>query len=169
VDVLANAFRGLAGVKTFRAKLVMSGLPKVGTQEMNLDVVLPDRFHVTSQQLEMILVGKTVYMKVANKWQKVATTQFDLSLADPGKLEKDLQSATGTKVMGTDDLNGTPAFVYQFTTSVKGPPAQTHTYKVWIGAKDGLPRQMEVDVNTGAKTTISFFDYNTPITINAPI
>lgn len=149
--------------------MTTTGLP-TGTQETNLEVVLPDRFRMTSKQMELIMIGKTVYVKVGNQWQKVAMPKgIDLSLADPKKFEENLGVTTDVKLVGTELLDGTPTFVYQYTTTIKGPPAQKFTSKVWIGVSDNLPRKLESEPKAGQKTTVIYYDYNANITINPPI
>src|SRR5512138_58147 len=88
VPGLLTAFKGLGGVKTFRAKISTTGLPG-GTQDSDLEVVLPDRFHMTTSKLEMILIGKTMYIKTGAKWQKLSQN-IDLSAVDAKKLEAEL-------------------------------------------------------------------------------
>ncbi len=170
LDVLTKAFRGLSGVKTYRAKVVTTGLPKGATQESTFEVVLPDRFHLTSAGMEVILIGKTAYVKLGTKWQKAALPKgIDMSIADPKALEASLGISTNIKLVGTDDLEGKPTFVYQYTTTIKGPPAQTFASKMWVDAASGLPAKSESELKTGQKTTTTFYDYNATITINPPL
>ena len=164
---LLTAFKGFSSVKAFRAKTSTTGLPG-GTQESNLEIVLPDRFHMTTSKLEMILIGKTMYIKTGTKWQKL-TQNIDLSAVDPKKLEAELGVSKDVKLVGTDILDGTPTFVYQYTTTIKGPPARTTTSKVWVGMADNLPRKRETEPKAGQKTTTTYYDYNANITINAPM
>jgi hypothetical protein len=140
-----------------------------GAVEMNMDVVMPDKFHMTTTAMEIIVIGKTFYMKVANKWQKVATLGVDLSLADPKKFEANLATTTDIKFAGAEILNGTPTLVYTYTSNVKGPPAQKIPSKMWVGALDNLPRKFEMTPKAGQTTTITYTDYNANITISAPL
>lgn len=167
VQGLLTAFKGLGGVKSFRAKISTTGLPG-GTQDSDLEMVLPDRFHMTTSKLEMILIGKTMYIKTGTKWQKL-TQNIDLSAVDAKKLEAELGISKDVKLVGTDVIDGTPTFVYQYTTTIKGPPARTTTSKVWVGMADNLPRKRETEPKAGQKTTTTYYDYNANITINAPM
>ena len=169
VDALTKIFKGWASVKSFRAKMTLTG-PPTGTTEMNLQVVTPDRFHLTSQQMEIILIGTTVYLKLGNTWQKVPLPQgIDLSLANPKTFESQIGASSDVKLVGTEVLNGTPTIVYQYTADIKGPPAQKITSKVWVGATDNLPRKIESSPSANQKTVIVFTDYNANITVNPPI
>lgn len=173
LDVLTKAFKGMGSVKAFRAQITTTttAVKTGGTSPVTIEVVLPDRYHWISKQTELIMIGKTVYVKVGTKWQRAATLPLgiDLSSADPKKLESNLGVSKDIKLVGTDDVDGTPTIVYQYTTTLKGPPAQTFTTKLWVGAVDGLPRKREFELKSGQKTTILYTDYNGSIAINAPI
>jgi outer membrane lipoprotein-sorting protein len=120
--------------------------------------------------MEMILIGSTAYLKLGDKWQKAALPKgIDLSLADPKKLETEMGTTTDIKFVGSEVLDGTPTWVYQYTTNIKGPPALKMSSKSWIGIADNLPRKTEQESKPGQKTTVTFYDYNANITINAPI
>ena len=71
--------------------------------------------------------------------------------------------------VGSEVLDGTPTWVYQYTTNIKGPPALKMSSKSWIGIADNLPRKTEQESKPGQKTTVTYYDYNANITINAPI
>ena len=50
------------------------------------------------------------------------------------------------------------------------PPApQVYVSKLWVAVPDGLPRKLEsADPSSALKTTVVYYDFNAPITINAP-
>jgi outer membrane lipoprotein-sorting protein len=169
LDALTRIFHDWASVKTFHAKIVVT--PKTGAStETDLDVVMPDRFHVKTPQLEAIVIGPTYYVKVANQWQKIALPQgIDLNFADVKKLEAELGASTDVKLIGPDMLNGTPTLVYQYTATITTPTPLTMTSKVWVAVSDQLPRKMESVDTDGAMVTVTYSNYNAPITIEPPI
>lgn len=168
-DSLSKLFKGWATIKSFRATSTTTGLP-TGTQVTNIEVVMPDRFHLTTKDVEMYLIGKNFYMKVANKWQKLALPQgFDLSMADLSRYASTLVTTTNVKFVGADVVDGTPIFVYSYTSTYKGPPPLSMNQKVWVGVLDNLPRKMESSPKAGQLTTTTYSDYNSAITINAPM
>jgi outer membrane lipoprotein-sorting protein len=169
LDAIKGAFRGFGGAKSFRAKMTSTS-GAAANQEMILEVVMPNRFHMTSNQFEAYMIASTFFMKVGNQWQKIAMPKaFDLSMVDAKKLEADLGASTETKLIGAELLDGTPTTVYQYTTTIKTPTPTTNTSKVWIGVADGLPRKMESMPKTGGKTVITYYDYNVNIVIEPPI
>ncbi len=169
LDALTRIFRGWAGVKTFRAKIVVT--PKTGAStETDLEVVMPDRFHVKTPQLEAIVIGQTYYVKLVNQWQKIALPQgIDLNFADIKKLEAELGASTDVKLIGPEVLDGTPTLVYQYTATITTPALLTTTSKVWVAVSDQLPRRMESVAQNGTTTTVTYSDYNANITIEPPI
>lgn len=169
LEALTRIFRGWAGVKTFRAKIVV--LPKTGASTVtDLEVVMPDNFHIRTPQLEAIAIGQTYYVKLGNQWQKIALPQgIDLNFADIKKLEAELGASTDVKLIGPEVLDGTPTLVYQYTTTITTPTPLTMTSKVWVAVSDQLPRKMESVAKSGTTTTVTYYDYNANITIESPI
>lgn len=169
LEALRKAFGGWVGTKTFRAKMVQTK-GTTTTLDGTMEVVLPDRFHMVAKQIDVIAIGKTFYVKIGTKWQKVALAQgFDFSFADAKKLQEELGVATEIKSIGADVLDGAPMVVYEYKTTIKGPPALTSTSKVWVAVSDSLPRKIENTSSTGVKTIMTFYDFNANIAINAPI
>ena len=169
LDALKGVFHSLAGVKSFRMKMTTTG-GTAANSDMTLEVVMPDRFHMVGKSFEAYVIAGTFYMKMGAQWQKIAMPKtFDLSSADPKKLEAELGATTETKLIGAEVLDGTPTTVYQYTTTIKTPTPTTVTAKVWIGVADGLPRKMESTTKTGVKTVATYYDYNTNIVIEPPI
>ena len=182
-DDLAKAFRGWGSVKSFRARITTTGLPGGQSQETTIEVQMPDRFHSTTPRAEMIKVGGDIYFKLPTGWQKIAQN-VDIDFADPKKFEADIGASTESRLIGPDVFEGTPCLVYEYTTRFtgQGGPAagavdkaagkvsDTYTAKVWIAVADNLPRKVESgDPSSTARSTIVYYDFNAPITINPPV
>src|SRR5262249_26808400 len=147
-------------VKSYRAHMT-SGSGSSGTVDVDLEVVTPDRFHMKTGQLEMIIIGNTTYVKMGTTWQKMTLTQtIDLSLADAHKFEAQVGTSPDVKLLGPEVLDGTPTLVYQMGQT----SGSSQTVKMWVGVADGLPRKVSTP-----GTIITFSDYNSNITINPPI
>lgn len=165
---LSNAFRAWGAVKSLRAKMTTTG-GTTGTQEMTMEMVMPNKFHMTSRdaagkELEMYLIGTTFYMKVGTKWQKMTMPAgMNLDFANPQKVAASMGLQKDVKFVGAEVLDGVPTLIYQYTST------QKYVTKVWIGALDSLPRKSESEPKAGPKTTVIFYDYNANITIAAPI
>jgi hypothetical protein len=165
---LSNAFRAWGAVKSLRAKMTSTG-GTGGTQDMTLELVMPNKFHITGKDasgkdFEMYLIGTTFYMKVGTKWQKMTMPAgMNLDFANPTKVAASMGLQKDVKFVGAEVLDGVPTLIYQYTSTQKAPT------KVWIGALDSLPRKSESEPKAGQKTTVIFYDYNANITIAAPI
>jgi hypothetical protein len=94
---------------------------------------------------------------------------------DPKRYENDFRgSVSNVSLVGPEVVDGTPTLVYQYDVAAPTAPAGAKTgpmhAKVWVGVADRLPRKLEVSGGpSGATTTITYYDYNAPITIEAPI
>ena len=164
---LAAVIENFAKVKSFRAKLTMEspGQPK---QEATIEVVLPDKFHMTFSggggvpAVEMISIGNDAYIKAGPTWLKQTGAGggalFDLS--DISGTMDELGDAAGAKKGGTETVEGKRCQVYTYTSG-------SDTTEVCVSS-DNLPLRV-VTTSGSEKTTIVFTDYNANITIKAPI
>jgi hypothetical protein len=174
-ELLSKSYAAMGTVKSFRARMLTTGLAGGAERELKIDVVMPDRFHMTGERTEMILVGSTAWMKLGSQWQKIASG-LDIDFADPKKMGDKLGGSTEVKLVGPDLLDGPPTLVYQYTWTAPAPagaaagtPARPESYssKVWIAVADDLPRKLEGEAS-GMKTTVTYYDYNAPITVTPP-
>ncbi len=168
---LLDIFKGWSSAKSFRAKMTTTG-GAAGAQDMTLEVVMPDRFHVTmAQTMEAIIIGKDIYLRLGDRWQKTVTPQgLDLTIVDPKRYATQLTGTTAVKDVTVEMLDGIETRVYQYTTTVNLPRmTQNVNCKVWVGVADNLPRKVENSGDDGSKSTIVFTDYNADITIKPPM
>ncbi len=140
-----------------------------GTQLTTLEMVMPDKIHMVGKDaagkdFEMYQIGKTFYVKVGTKWQKVTMPAgINLDLTNPQKVAAAMGLQKNVKFVGAEVLDGVPTLIYQYTST------QKVATKVWVGVLDSLPRKSESEPKPGQKTTVIFSDYNANITITAPI
>ena len=109
---LVKACRALAAAKTFRALMTATG--EGGEKvETRTEAALPDRFHVSNADYELVIIGSEVYRKLhGGDWQTSPTGLAVTSLTDPKRLEEYLKTARVTLV-GTETLDGSQVRVYQ--------------------------------------------------------
>lgn len=156
LDALTKAFQGWGNVKSFRARISTGAAP-----EMTMEIITPDKIHMTGTGFEMIMIGNTSYVKAGPTWQKMNLPQsIDVNMFNPKTYQTQLQSLPDAKIIGPEVLpDGTATIAYQF-----GPTTQATT-KVWVGVADGFPHKIE-----SAGATIQFYDFNASnISITAPI
>lgn len=164
-DALLKSVTSWGSVKTFRVRMALSGGVPAAAQNMTMEMVMPDRIHMTSAQFEMILIGNTSYVKIGPTWQKMSLPQsVDVNQFNPKTWQTTFQGLTAAdiKLLGPDTVEGVPTIVYQFGSTGQGTAGAAT--KVWVGVADGFPHKIE---SGGA--TMTFYDFNANITINPPI
>jgi hypothetical protein len=118
---------------------------KGGTVESNIeaDVVPPDFHQVVSAMgnvvAEQYIVGGTIYNKVGGAWSQTAGGGTALSMI--GSFTQSFSDSlvyTNGMVNGIEDVNGSPAIVYSYSTTLKGLDASAQ-YKLWVDQSTGLP------------------------------
>jgi hypothetical protein len=171
---LAAAFRNLAAVKTYRARMV-SDRKQEGVFQTSVTAVLPDRFYLVNPDIEVKVIRDEAFMKLPNgRWQKLPQPSDATNLIDPARLERYVSSATKVELVGSEDMNG-PSQIYEASfdrsPASRIPHSQPEPYvaRVWIGQSDGLPRKFEgAELVSQVKTEIFYYDYNASITIKPP-
>lgn len=144
---------------------------------MAIDYQAPDRFHMTyrqpggQMQNETIIIGRDMYMKAGQNWQKM-----------PGALgktvpqireffdEKGLESLRDVNYIGEETVDGERAYVYSYRNEAKKEEAPyPFTSKIWVRASDGLPARIQVDYEGGQLKTMSIvYDYEKKVSIEPP-
>jgi hypothetical protein len=171
---LKKACRALASTRTFRTLMTATG--DGGQQiETRTDAALPDRFHVSNADYELVIIGSEVYRKLpGGSWQPSPTGLAVTSLTDPKKLEEYLATSR-VMLVGTEQLAGSEARVY--LAAAPRSPARKSVHddpdpflmKIWVGSSDGLPRRLEGTVlSTKTKTSVVYYDFNAKIAVKRP-
>ena len=183
-SVIANARQLLKGQKAYRVRSTsvtsMGGQPRTGLQEF----VAPDRMHNVGDGREVIVIGKTMYVKRGGEWQNMGTQMSDMvekmkeGVQDMSTEER-AQATKGLKAdyksLSDEIFDGTPTAVYemhsQMDTRVEGVGVINTVTKFWIGKADGLIRKEEIDgAEAGMKgKTTRIYEYDPDIKIEAPI
>jgi hypothetical protein len=105
-------------------------------------------------------------------WQKlpIDASKMIASVRDP-KVIDELRKSAEVRLVGPDTLDGKPMTVYEYTLRNVMGTEMTSRAKAWVAVADNLPRRMETETDMKGKTskaTITYFDYNTDITIEPP-
>ena len=182
--VIANAHQLLQSQKAYRVRSTsttsMGGEPQTSLQE----VVAPDRMHNVGDGHEVIVIGRTMYVKKGDTWQNMGTQMSDMT----DKIKKNVEEMSADekaqalkglsadyKALADEIVDGMPTSVYemhsQLDTHVEGVGPITTITKIWISKSDGLIRKEVSDGNeAGIKVqTTKIYEYDPSITIEAPI
>ena len=171
LDGLTKAMTAQLSAKSFRARMDSV----FGGQEIaqTIEYVAPDRFHMTGDSNETIVIGGNAWMRQQEgAWQKQSINASTLIAAvrDPKMIDLIRKNAE-VRFIGPDTLDAKPMMVYEYTLrNLMGTGMSSHV-KAWISVADHLPHRMETEIeikgNT-SKATITYFDYNADIKIEPP-
>jgi hypothetical protein len=137
-----------------------------------------NRLRVTTRgqdgkRTEMIIIGGTNYMFFDGQWTKQPQSAKDQ--ADMRRDQDRLSSSlSDVKFIGVETINAIKHKVYVFRwgldISVSGE-VPTGIGKAWIGARDGLPHQMDLDLDIQGHHTKSHlvYEYHVKLDIHRPI
>ena len=181
--VVANAHQLLQSQKAYRVRSTSTTSTGGEPQTSLREVVSPDRMHNVADGHEVIIIGRTMYVKKGDTWQNMGTQMSDIT----DKMKKGVQDMSAEeradalkglsadyKSLSDEVLDGVPMAVYelhsQLETHVDGVTITTVT-KIWISKSDGLIRKEVSDGDeAGVKVkTTRIYEYDPSITIEAPI
>jgi hypothetical protein len=136
------------------------------------DVILPDRFHITSAGAEILIVADQAYSKQGGSWVKLETDAGSLVSELIGDLSGQLiQGITHALLVHPEAIDGTPAHEYQYQSSVIVAGEKfVSANQIWISDASGLPVHQETSaVLSGVQTTtVQEIRYDPSIKIDAP-
>lgn len=137
-----------------------------------IELVKPDREHMKMtagpQTMESIRIGQDLYVNANGQWTKTTTTAplppVMGGLGDAARLANQFGAINQTQTVtrgAVDTINGEQCQEWQVAD-----PDPTKSGAICIGLSDKLPRQMKVG---GGQATITFSDWNAPISIEPPV
>ena len=132
------------------------------------DVVPPDFHQVVSAMgnvvAEQYIVGGTIYNKVDGAWSQYAGGSAALSMV--GSFTQSFSDSlvySDGMVNGIETVNGSPAIVYSYSTTLKGVDGSAQ-YKLWVDQASGLPVR-SVNITPDGLTIDQTITYDNSITI----
>lgn len=127
-----------------------------GTTSTNIiEFVPPDRKRIISPEVDMeyVIIGETVYMKVAGVW---ATAQIPAAtfMGEPVSEESLTASISEPQFLRLDELDGMPVVVYGYQSTTLSSGIELHSQvELLVGLGDGLVYQMITDGETLSVST----------------
>jgi hypothetical protein len=182
--VVTNAMLSLKTQPAYRVRSTSVVSVGGGATTSVREFVAPDRTHIIEDGREVIIIGKTMYIKNGGEWQNLGTQMSDMAektkqrvqqMSPAEKADATKGLAADYKSLGDETLDGIPTAVYEmhgaFDTKVQGVGSIVMVTKYWIAKSDGLLRKDESDgEEAGMKVkTTSTYEYDPNITIEAPI
>ena len=183
--VVTNARQSLTSQQAYRVRSTSVVSNGGGQSRTSVgEFVAPDRMHNIEDGQEIIVIGKTMYVKKDGEWQNLGTQMSDMAekmkqrvqqLSPAEKAEATNGLTADYKSLGDEMLDGIPTAVYEmhggFDTKVQGVGSIVTITKFWIGKSDGLFHKEESngeEAGMKVKTTRTY-EYDPGITIEAPI
>jgi len=136
------------------------------------DSVPPDYHQVVSIMgntvAEQYIVGGVIYNNVQGAWTQTPGAGAALSTIGnfASGISDSLIYADGM-VNGIEVINGSPAIVYSYSTTLKGLDAAPAQYKLWVDQTSGLPVKSE-NTDPDGMTIAQTITYDNSITITLP-
>ncbi len=135
------------------------------------DSVPPDFHQVVSAMgnvvAEQYIVGGTIYNNVQGAWTQTAGGSAALSTI--GTFSQSLSDSlvySEGMVNGIEAINGSPAIVYSYSTTLKGLDKSAQ-YKLWVDQASGLPVRSQNTTPDGM-TIDETITYDSSITLSLP-
>ena len=152
----------LKNLKSYRMKLVVEQDGKTTTTVT--EAVPPNKIHMTSDAIEMIVIGDDIYTKMGGTWNKTTNPG---TAAQYGKSYATQDIIVSARKEGAEAVSGVACDKYVYTAKVGDNPPMDIT--VWIGVKDGLPYKIVTKPNATMTTTQTLYDINADIKIEPPV
>jgi hypothetical protein len=148
-----------------------SGKGKPFTSVMK--VQWPNRFHMKSEQSEMIILPAGTWMNMDGNWMKMPIDmQKVIAQFTPEMMKKSMEGTQNVRFIGLDTVGGKPVKVYQydFDMEVMGINS-SGTSKIFLSVVDGYPLHIETTGKAMGKTstTVVDYEYDDSISIQAPM
>lgn len=143
--------------------------------QLTSEMVPPDRLHIVmdsdgKRASETIIISDTMWTRTSDgAWNSGPGGAALLSMMSEKEIDATTNSITDVKLVGPELLNGTPTWVYTFTSD-RADLGVTSQVKIWIGALTGLvlQQQAEGEVGGAKSKTTQTVTYDPSIKIEAP-
>lgn len=167
-DEVITAFRKAMAEDSYRMSLEVAN--KRGPVLAQIDVQLPNRFHLSSNEVEFISIGNVAYIHAGGRWTQVAV---DMSSQLQGFRITDLEPVAGALADGEarpdEDVKGCKSRVYRYltTSTIAGRSSQDQA-ELAVCQISGLPvRLRSSPIKKGEAVTIHY-DYDANVDIRVP-
>jgi hypothetical protein len=175
-DMIAEAMRASLGIESMRIRVIIEDLTNGVTTEVTMAFIDPDRYQLSSDGLELIVIGDTTYMGTPDgEWVETpsnmaGTIQESLaSYVSEEAIEQRLnEDWSNFHSLGTEVINGVEAAGYEFEERVLAQ--YLGIVRIWIGVEDGLIYRQEIENEISGidnRTTLEF-EYGDSVTIEPP-
>lgn len=166
-EVLA-AYQAAMASSSYRMVIEINN--KRGPIRSQMDVQLPNRFHMKTDEVEFIVVPEGTWINAGGRWMGVPV---DMSKQMQGfRIEDIEQAATNIPTVekaGSEDIDGCSSTLYRYaaTSNVAGRKSDDD-YELAVCDATGKPVRLRTTPKSKGDSVIIRYDFDTPISIVAP-
>jgi hypothetical protein len=178
-DAITGALRSSLTVDSMRMRIASEDLDSGLTTDVTLAFVRPDRYQMSSEGVEIIVIGDTTYLGTPDgEWVETPANMSStveealLAFVSDDAIEERLDdfSSDWSRVnsLGTEKINGVEVRGYEYEEN--STDQFSSLVRMWIGVDDGLLYRQEIETDVaGIHTrTLMDFEYGVDVTIEAP-
>lgn len=134
-----------------------------------LEVVLPDRFHVRSQDSEAVILPEGTWMQVGGQWMKMPINMTQMIRGYTREaMEKGMASIEDVQLVGSEKVGGCTADLYRYRSSGEYMGFKNTGSLVAAVCRDtGLPVRLVYEGTRNEKVTV-LYDYSREVVIRPP-
>jgi outer membrane lipoprotein-sorting protein len=164
---LVAAFQKAMDKGAFSATVQTEGR-RATTVEMR--VQLPDRFHMKTEDTEMIILPQGTWMNANGQWM-----QFPMNMSkmiegySQRGIDEGIASLRDVRVIGNETVAGCDSTIYAYRTSGKlmGVDSSSNA-EVAVCGRTGMPTRVVSRDKKGKHEATVLYDFSTPIEIRPP-
>ncbi len=179
-EAVAEALRTSLSVDAMSIHITSEDLTNGVISEVSIAFIQPDRYQMSSEGTEIIVIGDTSYLGTGDgEWTESPVAMTDLveqtltSFFSPEAMDVLLETVdedwSKLRSLGREEINGVETQGYEYKDN---SIAQfSSLIRMWIGVKDGLLYRQEIESDLGGlqNRTLMDFSYGDDVTIEPPI
>lgn len=138
----------------------------------SMEVRWPDRFHMKTEQSEMVILPSGTWLNANGNWMKLPMDMKKvIAQFTPEVMEKSMKGTKNVEFIGLDQVNGKPVKVYTFDFDMELMGIHSSgSSKLFLSTVDGYPLRMESHGKARGQEsdTVVEYEYDDSIRIQAP-
>jgi hypothetical protein len=179
-EAIADALRASLTIDAMRIRIISEDLTNDTTTEVTLAFIQPDRYQLSSEGTEIIVIGDTTYLGTPDgQWTETPVDMTDMveqtlaSFVSQDAIDERLANVddnwSNVRTIGREEVNGVETIGYEYNETAV---AQfSGLVRMWIGVDDGLLYRQEIESKVGdlQTRTLMEFEYGDDVTIEPPV
>ncbi|MGB3713210.1 MAG: hypothetical protein WA996_02155 [Candidatus Promineifilaceae bacterium] len=178
-EAITGALHSSLTVDSMRMRITSEDLSSGLTTEVTMAFVRPDRYQMSSEGVEIIVIGDTTYLGTPDgEWVETPANMSStveealLAFVSDEAVEERLDSFSSdwsrVNSLGTEKINGVEVRGYEYEEN--STDQFSSLVRMWIGIDDGLLYRQEIEGNIAGlqSRTMMDFEYGDDVVIEPP-